>query len=58
MHPLNIIAAVVVVFFVASTLVIVKHHTPEDRGKMLFNSTSFGNGTSRKACSTCHPDGK
>jgi cytochrome c5 len=58
MKALKIIAVVVVVLLVATTLVIAKHHTPEERGKALFNSTSFGNGTSGKACSTCHPDGK
>jgi len=33
-----------------------KHHTPEVRGKTLFNDPKFAGGS--KACSSCHPDGK
>lgn len=33
-----------------------KHHTPEERGKTLFNDPKFAAG--QKACSQCHPDGK
>jgi len=33
-----------------------KKHLPEERGKSLFNSSSFAGGT--KSCSSCHPDGK
>ncbi len=32
------------------------HHTPEERGKTLFNDPKFAEG--QKACSQCHPDGK
>ena len=31
-------------------------HTPEERGKTLFNDPKFAGG--QKACSQCHPDGK
>lgn len=34
------------------------HHTPEDRGKALFNDAKLGGGKSGKSCNSCHPDGK
>jgi len=55
---LKIAAVIVIALFVSSTLVFAMHHTPEDRGKALFNDPKFGGGTSGKSCSTCHPDGK
>jgi len=33
-----------------------KHHTPEERGRTLFNDAAFAGG--QKACSQCHPDGR
>jgi mono/diheme cytochrome c family protein len=49
--------------FVAMSMVfacaaVAMHHTPEDRGKALFNDTTLGGGTSGKSCATCHADGK
>lgn len=41
-----------------STAVLAKHHTPEERGKALFNDPKLGGGTSGKSCGSCHPDGK
>lgn len=38
------------------SLAYAKHHTPEERGKTLFNDAKFAGG--QKACSQCHPDGK
>lgn len=32
------------------------HHTPEERGKTLFNDPKFAGG--QKECNHCHPDGK
>lgn len=32
------------------------HHTPEERGKTLFNDAKFAGGS--KACSACHAGGK
>lgn len=58
MKSIKIIAAVIVVLFVASSLVIAKHHTPEERGKTLFNDMKLGGGTAERSCNTCHPDGK
>lgn len=29
-----------------------------EKGKLLFESPTFGGGTSGKTCSTCHPDGR
>lgn len=40
------------------SLAFAAHHTPEERGKALFNDTKFGNGTSGKSCNSCHPNGK
>lgn len=52
-----------IMFFIAvsmllSSVVFAMHHTPEDRGKALFNDRALGNGSSGKSCNTCHPDGK
>lgn len=44
--------AVCLVFSVAFAM----KHTPEERGKALFNDPKFAGGS--KACSSCHPDGK
>ena len=33
-------------------------HTPEERGKALFNDPKLGGGTAGKSCNNCHPDGK
>ena len=45
-------AIVCLVFSVAFAM----KHTPEERGKALFNDPKFAGGS--KACSSCHPDGK
>jgi cytochrome c peroxidase len=29
-----------------------------EKGKILFNDTNFGNGTSGKSCNSCHPNGR
>jgi cytochrome c peroxidase len=41
-----------------ATVVFAMHHTPEDRGKALFNDPKLGGGTAGMSCNTCHPDGK
>jgi cytochrome c len=38
------------------SLAFAMQHTPEERGKTLFNDPKFADG--QKACSQCHPDGK
>ena len=58
MQSVKIIAVAVVVLFVMASIVIAKHHTPEERGKILFNDTKLGGGTADRSCNTCHPDGK
>jgi len=58
MKAMKITAAVALVMLVSSSLVIAKHHTPEERGKALFNDPKLGGGTEGKSCSTCHTDGK
>ncbi len=57
MNGLKIVALVIIVML-ASSAVFAKHHTPEERGKTLFNDPKLGGGTADKACGTCHPDGK
>jgi cytochrome c553 len=56
MKSLKIIALIGIVMLFASAA-FATHHTPEDRGKTLFNDPKLG-GTEGKACSSCHPDGK
>jgi cytochrome c peroxidase len=41
-----------------ASAVVAMHHTPEDRGKTLFNDPKLGGGTAGRSCNTCHPDGK
>ena len=50
--------AVIAVIMLASSSVLAMHHTPEDRGKALFNDPKLGGGTSGRSCNTCHPDGQ
>jgi cytochrome c len=51
-------ATLIVLAMLFATAVYAMHHTPEDRGKALFNDTKLGGGTSGRSCNTCHPDGK
>ena len=57
MKSFKIVALIAIVMLLASA-VLAMSHTPEDRGKALFNDTKLGGGTSGKSCGTCHPDGK
>jgi mono/diheme cytochrome c family protein len=57
MKSLKLIAVIAVVMLVSSSA-LAMHHTPEDRGKALFNDPKLGGGTSGKSCNSCHPDGK
>ena len=57
MKSFKIVALIAIVMLIASA-VLAMSHTPEDRGKALFNDTKLGGGTSGKSCGTCHPDGK
>jgi mono/diheme cytochrome c family protein len=57
MKSLKIIALISIAMLLASA-VFAMNHTPEDRGKTLFNDPKLGGGTSGKSCGTCHPDGK
>ena len=57
MKSFKIVALIAIVMLIASA-VLAMSHTPEDRGKTLFNDTKLGGGTSGKSCGTCHPDGK
>jgi cytochrome c5 len=57
MRSTKLIAVIAVVMLVASSA-LAMHHTPEDRGKALFNDPKLGGGTSGNSCNTCHPNGK
>jgi mono/diheme cytochrome c family protein len=57
MKSLKIIALISIAMLISSA-VFAMNHTPEDRGKTLFNDPKLGGGTSGKSCGTCHPDGK
>ena len=57
MKSLKIIALISIAMLFASA-VLAMHHTPEDRGKTLFNDMKLSGGTAGKSCGTCHPDGK
>lgn len=50
--------AMIAVAMLFATAVFAMHHTPEDRGKTMFNDTKLGGGTAGRSCNTCHPDGK
>lgn len=51
-------AALFAMAMLFATAVFAMHHTPEDRGKAMFNDTKLGGGTAGRSCNTCHPDGK
>jgi mono/diheme cytochrome c family protein len=57
MKSFKIVALIAIVMLLASA-VLAMSHTPEDRGKALFNDTKLSGATSGKSCGTCHPDGK
>lgn len=51
-----LLVGALMVFIFSFTLAVAKHHTAEERGKAHFNNPAFAGG--KKACSTCHPDGR
>jgi cytochrome c5 len=57
MKSMKVIAVVAAVMLAASSA-LAAHHTPEDRGKALFNDPALGGGTAGRSCNTCHPGGK
>ena len=48
----------ITVILIVSATVFAAAMTPEERGKILFNDTKLGGGTSGRSCNTCHPDGR
>ncbi len=52
------ITLVIAISMVFACAAVAMNHTPEDRGKAMFNDTNLAGGTSGKSCGTCHPDGK
>ncbi len=57
MKALQVIVFIAAAMLMASA-VTAMNHTPEDRGKVLFNDPKLGGGTAGRSCNTCHPDGK
>jgi cytochrome c5 len=57
MKLLQVLTFIAVAMLMASTITAMQH-TPEDRGKVLFNDPKLGGGTAGISCNTCHPDGK
>ena len=57
MKSLKVIAVFALVML-AGSAVFAMNHTPEERGKALFNDPQLGGGTAGRSCNTCHPDGK
>ncbi|RJQ48130.1 MAG: hypothetical protein C4538_04180 [Nitrospiraceae bacterium] len=56
MNPVKAILLSLLVLGLVCSFAFAAHHTPEERGKTLFNDPkSFGGST---ACSSCHPDGR
>jgi cytochrome c peroxidase len=58
MTTVKFVALIVIALLITSTFVIATHHTPEERGKAMFNDPKFSGGTSGNSCNTCHPNGK
>jgi cytochrome c len=56
MKMIKIMMICLLIVGLASAVAFAKHHTPEDRGKTLFNDAKFAGGS--KACNSCHADGK
>lgn len=57
MSSMKLIAVITVVMLAASSA-FAMHHTPEDRGRALFNDPTLGGGTAGRSCNSCHPGGK
>ncbi|GAB4483435.1 MAG: hypothetical protein OHK006_04370 [Thermodesulfovibrionales bacterium] len=56
MHILRIVFLSVVSLGLVFSFAFAKHHTPEERGKTLFNDKKFAGGS--KACNDCHANGR
>lgn len=55
MKSLRVVLLSFVIVCLVFSVAFAMKHTPEERGKALFNDPKFAGGT--KACSSCHPDG-
>jgi cytochrome c5 len=58
MNALRTVSVAAIALFAAASLAVAAHHTPEERGKTLFNDPKLGGGAAGRSCSSCHPDGK
>lgn len=56
MQILRIGVLAVIALCLVFSFAFAKHHTPEERGKTLFNDKKFAGGS--KACNDCHAGGK
>ncbi|MBI4684125.1 MAG: hypothetical protein HY755_02885 [Nitrospirae bacterium] len=56
MKLLRIVILSLIIFGLVVSIAYATHHTPEERGKALFNDAKFADGS--KACNECHKDGK
>jgi cytochrome c5 len=55
---LSLVMVFIAVAVLMASTVTAMSHTPEDRGKVMFNDQKLGGGTAGRSCNTCHPDGK
>jgi cytochrome c len=56
MKIIRIMLICLLIVGLATAVALAKQHTPEERGRTLFNDAKFAGGT--KACNSCHADGK
>ncbi len=56
MKLLKILLILLLVIGVSFSVAIAAKHTPQERGKILFNDPKFAGGS--KSCNECHPNGK
>src|SRR4030066_242370 len=58
MKILRITLLSVIAFSLIFSFAFAVNHTPQERGKALFNDPKLAGAISGKSCNSCHPDGK
>ena len=58
MKILRITLLSVIAFSLIFSFAFAVNHTPQERGKALFNDSKLAGAISGKSCNSCHPDGK
>lgn len=58
MKVLKILLLSMIVTGLVFSVATASKHTPEERGKALFNDPKFAGATAGKSCATCHPKGQ